>query len=86
MESFMDKNTKITSADVATQAAQTLNNPNASKIAKSLAGSALAQRDPDKETGKIIENQASNVLRSNKYSDDTKSLAAAVLTQSNKDR
>lgn len=82
----MPKNTKSTSSKIATQAAQTLADPRASKTAKSLAGSALAQRDSNKETGKKMEELASKVLQSEKYSNDTQSLAASVLSQANKER
>ena len=58
----------------------------ASKTAKSLAASALSQSSTKKQTGANMETKASNVLKSNKYSDKTKSLAASVLSQSNKER
>lgn len=79
-------NKKKTSSKIASLAAKTLNDPNASKIAKELAGSALSQSDKSKQTGSEMEDKASKVLQSNKYSEDTKSLAASVLSQSNKKR
>lgn len=82
----MTKNTKTTSESLASQAAKTLQDPNASKIAKELAGSALSQATKGKETGKEMEGKASRVLQSEKYSDDTKALAASILAQSNKKR
>ena len=82
----MGKNTKRTSSKVASQAAATLSDPNASATAKSLAASALAQFGTGKQTGAAMEDKASKVLQSDKYSDDTKSLAGTVLAQSNKAR
>jgi len=82
----MGKNTKETSDRIAQLAVQTLKNDSASKTAKSLAASALAQTNTGKQTGAEMEDLASKVIRSEKYSEDTKSLAGAVLSQSNKDR
>ena len=75
-----------TSTEVAKLASKTLQDPNASKIAKELAGSALAQANTPKQTGADMEDKASKVLKSKKYSDETKTLAGAVLSQSNKAR
>ncbi|WDU60889.1 hypothetical protein LRS56_18755 [Pseudomonas poae] len=82
----MSTNTKKTSDKMATLAAETLNNPNASVIAKSLAASALAQTGTDKQTSAEMEEKAGKALQSGKYSEDTKSLAASVLSQANKER
>jgi hypothetical protein len=82
----MSKNTKQSTPKVASLAAATLNDRNASKIAKSLAASVVAQTHTGKQTGAEMESKASKVLQSDKYSDDTKSLAASVLSQSNKER
>lgn len=79
-------NTKQSSANAATLASETLRDPNASAIAKSLAASVLSQSSSTKETGKVMEAKASQVLQSEKYSDTTKSLAGSVLSQSNKQR
>lgn len=79
-------NTKQTSGKVASLAAQTLQDDNASRVAKQLAGAALAQAGTKKQTGAEMETLASKVLKSEKYSDDTKILAATVLSQSNKQR
>ena len=76
----------MTNKQIASLAAKTLNNSNASKIAKELAGSALSQAVRKNQTGSEMEDKASMVIKSNKYSDDTKSLAASVLSQSNKKR
>ena len=82
----MPRNNKETSARVASLAAKTLEDKNASHIAKQLAASALAQSRNAKQTGAEMEDIASRVLKSEKYSDDTKTLAASVLAQSNKRR
>jgi len=82
----MPKNTKQTSARIATLAAETLQNERASQIAKSLAASALAQRSGSKQTGAEMEALAAKVLASERYADETKELAASVLSQANKAR
>jgi hypothetical protein len=82
----MVKNTKQTSHRVATLAAETLQDANASQIQRRLAGSALAQSGGSKQTGAEMEKVASNVLKSDKYAAETKELAASVLSQSNKSR
>jgi hypothetical protein len=82
----MSKNTKQTSSRIATLAAETLQNERASQTAKSLAASALAQRNGSKQTGAEMEDLAAKVLASEHYADETKELAASVLSQSNKAR
>lgn len=82
----MSRNTKQTSAKVASLASDTLLNKQASTVARSLAASALSQRDGGKQTGAKMENLASKVLQSEKYSNATKELAATVLAQANKER
>ncbi len=82
----MGRNTKQTSSRVGTLASETLQDRQASQVAKSLAASALAQRSGGKQTGAQMEDLASKVLQSEKYSDSTKELAASVLSQSNKAR
>lgn len=82
----MAKNTKKTSINVGTLASKTLKNPSASKIAKSLAASALSQTRSNKQTSSQLEGKASKVLQSNKYNVETKKLAGSVLSQSNKER
>ncbi|WP_299784290.1 hypothetical protein [uncultured Roseobacter sp.] len=82
----MGKNTNRTSRKVASQTAATLSDPNASATAKSLAASALSQSGTGKQTGAAMEDKASKVLQSDKYSSGTKSLAGTVLSQSNKAR
>lgn len=82
----MPSNTKQSSAELAKQAAETLRNPHASEIAKSFAGSVLAQASTGKQTGKAMETRASNALKSEKYSEETRSLAASLVSQSDKKR
>lgn len=82
----MSMNKKSTSPGVASLAARTLADENASAIARRLAGSVLSQTGTANQTGADMETTASNVLSSPKYSDDTKTLAASVLAQSNNER
>lgn len=82
----MSKNTKQSTPKVASLAAATLNDKNASQIAKSLAASVVSQANTSKQTGADMESKASKVLQSEKYSDETKTLAASILSQSNKER
>jgi hypothetical protein len=79
-------NSKVTSPEVARVAAKVLQDPNASAMAKRMAGSALAQRQPSHQTGANLEDDAARVLASTKYSGETKTLAASVTSQSNKGR
>jgi len=82
----MAKNKKKTSNKIASLAAKTLKDKNASKIAKELAGSALSQKQSKNQTGGDLEEKAAKVLKSKKYSEETKQLAASVLSQANKER
>lgn len=82
----MSKNKKQSSSKVAKLAATTLTDEKASKIAKSLAGSVLAQVNTGKQTGAKMEDVASKVLRSPKFGDGTKILAGSALSQANKER
>ena len=66
----MTKNTKKTGAKVASNAGKILQDPNASKIQKTLAASALSQSSSSNQTSGDMETVASNVLTSNKYSSD----------------
>ena len=72
------KNKKHTSEEIAKLAAETLSDKNSSAIAKSLAGSALAQLENDKQTGTKLEDLASKVLQSEKYSEDTGSASRGL--------
>ena len=78
-------NKKVSSKEMAKKAAQILNDDNASKIAKKLAGGVLSQANPDHQSSKEMEKIASDVMKSEKYSEGTKSLAASVLSQANKE-
>jgi len=79
-------NQKKSSASLAKKAAKTLRDDDASKMAKRLAGSVLAQRDGSKRTGAELEDDASMVMRSKKFSPETKTFAASVMSQSEKSR
>lgn len=79
-------NKKATSKKIASTASSVMRSQNSSRIQKSLAGSALSQRNSKNVTGKAMEVKASMVLNSNKYSATTKRLAASVLSQSDKCR
>jgi hypothetical protein len=80
----MSINKKRTSSEVAADAGSILSDPNASDIQKSLAASALSQRSAKRQTGKNMEEVASMVMKSNKYAEETKELAASLLSQSNR--
>ncbi len=82
----MSCNSKKTSASVARLAGRTLRDKGASNIQKSLAGGALSQRSPAKQTGAKMEDIASDVLSNPKYNSVTKTLAASILSQANKER
>ncbi|MGJ3523571.1 hypothetical protein ACR4XJ_11120 [Nitratidesulfovibrio sp. D1] len=82
----MSKNTKQTSATVASHAGKALNDPNASASTKSLAASALSQRSPDKQTGAEMEAKAGRVLQNERSSNLAQEFAASIVSQSNKKR
>ena len=82
----MDYNAKRTSKGIASIAAKTLRDSNASNVQKQLAGGALSQRSPTKQTDSRLEDTASKVLSSHKYNGLTKILAGSVLAQSHKKR
>lgn len=82
----MSKNAKQSSAKVAKLASETLRDPHASAIAKSLAASSLAQANTGKQTSAEMEAKAGRVLQSGKYSEETKTLAGSVVSQANKAR
>lgn len=82
----MNRNSKQTSTRIATLASETLHSGQASKVAKSLAASALSQAGTARQTGAKMETTASRVLQSDKYASTTKELAASVLAQANKKR
>ncbi len=60
-----------------------MQNPNSSKIQRELAGSALAQFNSWRESSEKMESKAQKVLLSGKYSNETKSLAGSIFSQSN---
>lgn len=76
----MAKNEK-TGSKVTHVASTVLRDPNASKTAKSLAGSALAQAHTSKKTSPVTAHTASKALHDHRTSSATKSLAGSVLTQ-----
>ncbi|HGW5509026.1 TPA: hypothetical protein ACNH1V_003118 [Citrobacter koseri] len=79
-------NKKQSSPKLASQAAKALQNENSSEIKKKLAASVVAQARTGKQTGAEMETIASDVMKSSKYSEETKSYAASLLSQSNKPR
>ncbi len=82
----MGTNKKVTSKLVSSLAGKVLHSSSASHTAKSLAASALSQRQKVNQTGSQMEDLASKVLSSAKYSRETKTIAGSVLAQSNKER
>jgi hypothetical protein len=83
---IMSKNAKETSRGVGSLAGRTLQDPNASQIQRSLAGAALAQRGTGKQTGAAMEGMAARALASTRSAQDTQTLAASVVSQSNRKR
>lgn len=77
-------NKKQSTSKLASQAAKALQNENSSDIKKKLAASIVAQARTSKQTGAEMETVASDVMKSSKYSEETKSFAASLLSQSNK--
>lgn len=82
----MTINSKQTSDQVASLAAKTLHDPNASQIQRSLAASALAQAGGARQTGAEMEDAAARALANPHSADVTRTLAASVLAQANKQR
>lgn len=82
----MADNPNKTSPSVASLAGKTLQRDGASKLQKSLAGSALAQAGTGKQTGAALEAKASQALRKPTASDTTHTLAGSVVSQSNRKR
>lgn len=76
----MGRNEK-TSPTVATKAAHVLSDPTASKPAKSVAASALAQAGTAKQTSAKVATIAAKALDDGRSSKATKTIAASVLTQ-----
>ncbi|MGY2797013.1 hypothetical protein ACVWV0_001189 [Ewingella americana] len=82
----MTRNEKQSSESVARLAAETLNNPKASSLEKSLAGSVLSQASSKNQTGAEMEAIASKALKSASSSEVAKTLAGSVIAQANKAR
>jgi hypothetical protein len=74
-----------TSSKIAEIASRVLADPNASKLAKMVAASALTQaRNPKERTSAKVAAAASKILQDGRYSKDAKTLAASVLSQRKK--
>jgi hypothetical protein len=84
-ENFMATN-KESGPQVIKTASQVLRNPEASKTAKSLAGSALSQAHTTKRSSATTAHTAAKALDDGRTSRATKSLAGSVLTQKTKGR
>lgn len=76
----MARNEK-TSPGVASTAARTLQDPGASKTAKTLAASVLAQSGTNKVTSSRVAGVASSALQDGRVNATTKTLAGSSLTQ-----
>lgn len=79
----MAKNEK-TGNKVAHTASTILRDAGASKTAKSLAGSALAQTHTNKQSSATVAKTAAKVLQDGRTAPSTKALAGSVLTQKSK--
>jgi hypothetical protein len=77
-------NKKNSSPKLAHLASETLTDNSSSATAKTLAGSVLAQVQKGFQPSEEVQTLAGKVLESDKYSDDTKSLAASIISQSPK--
>lgn len=80
----MMSNAKKTSPSMAAIASQTMRDPNASALQRSLAASNLAQCGTPKVTGASMEAKAGKALQSDRSADLTKALAAGLVSQSDK--
>lgn len=76
----MSKNER-TRGRVATKASSVLRDPNASKVSKSIAASALAQTGTAKKTSPPVAAKAAKALDDGRSSKTTKTIAGSVLTQ-----
>ena len=79
-------NKKQTSPGMASVAAHTLRDPNASGIQRSLAASALAQSGNGNEPSAAMAHLAGKALQRTSAADLTKELAASVLAQADPKR
>lgn len=80
----MTKKSEQSSARIAHIASNVLRSPTASRAAKSLAGSALAQANTSKQTSAPVASKAAKVLDDGRAGRATRSLAGSVLTQKGK--
>jgi len=79
-------NKKQTEHQISNLASKVLQNPNASNIQKTLAGSALSQSHTKNITSSEVERIAAKALQSQHYSQTTKSLAGSIVSQSDRKR
>lgn len=79
-------NTKKTSADISKLASEIMRNQDSTAEEKSLAASAMAQTNTDKQTSKAMETLASKIMKNANSSKSAKSLAASIVSQANKSR
>ena len=82
----MPKNPKKTSSKIGKLASETIQKNSSSKVAKSVAASALSQRSAGKQTGAEMEKKVGKILASDNQAKKKKQLAASVLSQANKSR
>ena len=82
----MGSNLKKTSPVVASLAGKTLRSGAASAIQRTVSGSALRQAGNSAQTGAKTEGKASAALGDSRSSATTKTLAASVVSQSNRKR
>ena len=73
---------KSTSESMMALAAKVLRDPRASRIQKSLAASALAERDASSKASAEAEREAARVLRGKRYAEVTRKLATSVMAKS----
>jgi hypothetical protein len=76
---------KGTAKQIAEIASRVLDDPQASKAAKTVAASALTQtKAPGETTSARVATVASRIMQDGRFSDDAKTLAASVLSQRKK--
>lgn len=79
-------NKKQSTGKTASLAAKTLQDPNASKIQKSLAASVISQSSTSKVTSTEMEVKAAKALQNDNSAELTRKLAGSVLSQADKAR
>ena len=82
----MSQNNKQSSKSITVLAAKVLNDPKASALEKSLAGSVLSQFGTHNQTGAELQTLASAALKNPSSSETLKKLAGSVVSQSTTDR